>query len=143
MSAPGTATPNRKRGRTANVVALNALGVASVQKKSKWLVPSSAAKTVDDLSFTSRDAAGRVCWWDVTPPKTEYWHAHVVLGRAYAFELLDMIHNPDADVPPGIVGYIAQDIFRWSRAQRWGADGVPHGFFEALSEFMVTGTTNR
>jgi hypothetical protein len=141
MSARSVETPTAKRARKPSPI--EDFGIARIQKRSSWLVPSSAAKTVDDLSFTSRDAAGRMCWWDVTPPKTEYWQAHVVLGRAYAFELLDLIHNPEADVPPKIIGYIAQDIFRWSRVQPWGAGGVPHGFFEALSEFMVTGTTNR
>ncbi len=37
---------------------------------------SADIKTVDDLSFTSRDKIGRIRWFDVIPPQTNYWPFH-------------------------------------------------------------------
>lgn len=113
-----------------------------ISKKSRrWSVPDGAPCCVDDLNFTSRNPQGRLNWWDVTPPKTDYWHAHEMLGRAYAFELLDLIHNHKAaKLTPHTFGFIACDI-----ARRGGAmpDGLYSGFFAAISEYLVTGEVDR
>lgn len=111
------------------------------KKPRRWYVPEGAPCTVDDLNFTSRDPQGRIIWWDVTPPKTDYWHAHEMLGRAYAFELLDLIHNHKAaKLTPHTFGFIACDIARRGAAM---PDGLYSGFFAAISEFLLTGEVDR
>lgn len=107
----------------------------------RWFVPDGAARTVDDLNFTSRDAQNRLIWWDVTPPKTDYWHAHQMLGRAYAFDLLDLLHNKQAEpIDPHTFGHIACDIARRGFAM---PDGLYSGFFAVISEYLVTGEVDR
>lgn len=99
---------------------------------------------VDKLSFTSRDAEGRICWWDVTPPKTDYWHVHELLGRAYAFEVLDLIKAPDAEYPEHMLAYIAEAMARWSPSSLpWAPEPMRHGFFGAISEYLTKGTVDR
>lgn len=111
------------------------------KKTRRWLVPTRAPRTPDDLNFTARDHQGRIDWWSVTPPKTDYWHAHQMLGRAHAFELLDLIHNKHAEpIPPHLFGYIASDIARRGFAL---PDGLYSGFFAAISEYLVTGEVDR
>ncbi|MGL6160449.1 hypothetical protein [Microbulbifer sp.] len=113
---------------------------AKVNRKAKWRVPDDAPRTVDELNFTSRDPEGRIRWWDITRPKTDYWHALEYLGRGYAFELLDLINNPNKK---GEVDHVfrcvAQEIVR----ERSSDDGVASGFFAVFSEYMVTGTASR
>ena len=82
-----------RSGRGLKAKAYPGLGFET-SRKTQWLVSSSAPKSVDDLSYTSRDAIGRINWWDVSPPKTNYWGVHQMLGRAYAFEILDLLNNP-------------------------------------------------
>lgn len=55
-------------------------------------------KSINNLSFTSRDNLGSIVWWDVTPPKTEYWAVHHMLGRAYGYELIDLLYAPESDI---------------------------------------------
>lgn len=111
------------------------------KKSRRWYVPDGAPCCVDDLNFTSRDPQGRLNWWDVTPPKTDYWHAHQMLGRAYAFDLLDLLHNKRAEpIPPHAFGYIACAIARRGFAM---PDGLYSGFFAAISEYLVTGEVDR
>lgn len=113
-------------------------------KQTKWLLPPDAPRKPEDLNFVARDELGRLDWWRVDPPKTDYWHVHQVLGRAYAFELLDLMNNPAAEYPPHILAYITSAMWRWS-AQVGGAasDGIAHGFFEVLSEFLGDGNVKR
>lgn len=111
------------------------------KKSRRWHVPGGSPCSVDDLNFTSRDPEGRICWWDVTPPKNDYWHVHQMLGRAYAFELLDLIHNKQAGtITPHAFGFIACDITRRGFAM---PDGLYSGFFDAISEYLVTGEVDR
>lgn len=112
------------------------------QSKTRWYVPSDAAKTADDLTFTSRDADGRICWWDVTLPKTRYWSAHQILGRAYAFELLDLINNPESKESEHMLTFIVQAQMRW-RGQDPCGGAVVYGFHEVLGEYLATGTASR
>lgn len=71
-------------------------GMVKASRKTRWLVSSTSPKSVDELTFTSRDELGPINWWDVAIPKTNYWDVHHTLGRAYAFELFDLLHNPEA-----------------------------------------------
>ena len=111
-------------------------------KQRKWLVPSNTPQTVDDLTFTSRDSEGRICWWDVTPPKTDYFPVFEKLGRAYAFELLDLIHNPEKkeQIALETFGFISAEITRQGVTMN---DGLYFGFFGAISEFLIAGECNR
>lgn len=112
------------------------------KRKSEWYVPGDAPKTADDMTFTSRDLQGRICWWDVTLPKTNYWSAHVVLGRAYAFELLDLINNPEAEESKHILSYIVGDQMRWKGQDPCGG-AIIEGFHQVISEYLATGKVDR
>jgi hypothetical protein len=115
-----------------------------VSRRTTWLVPKSGPpKSADDLSFTSRDSEGRINWWDVTPPKTNYWHAHEMLGRAYAFELLDLINRPSKE-RPNVAAYVCKAVGQWSMSADRSADGgMADGFFAVIGEFLETGTADR
>lgn len=120
-------------------------GMVEASRKTRWLVSSTAPKSVDDLTFTSRDELGRINWWSVTVPKTDYWHVHHTLGRAYAFELLDLLHNPEAtDDDPHALGCISTSIAHWMQTVAGSAaTGMADGFFSVISEFVSTGTADR
>ncbi|MET0063204.1 MAG: hypothetical protein ABW176_13010 [Candidatus Thiodiazotropha endolucinida] len=99
---------------------------------------------VDSLNFTSRDSKGLICWWDVTAPKTNYWHTHYSLGRAYALELIDMIQLANEKVREerkSTFGAIASTIVR--KADEIPNDGLYMGFFDTISEFLITGDVAR
>lgn len=120
-------------------------GMVKASRKTQWLVSSTSAKSADDLSFTSRDEMGHINWWSVTPPKTDYWHVHYTLGRAYAFELLDLLHNPEAkDNNTHALGQISTTIAHWMHTVAGSAaSGMADGFFSVISEFVSTGTAGR
>lgn len=99
-----------------------------------------ATSDVDNLSFTSRDPEGRIRWWDVTPPKTDYWHVHEMLGRAYAFEFIDLIQEKDKKLSKHTFGFIASEIVRQGRTMN---DGLYFGFFCAISEYLIEGRVSR
>lgn len=120
------------------------LGLKEVKRQHHWLLCGNIPKKVEDLPFVCTDSEGRFNWWTVTPPKTDYWHAHKMLGRAYAFDLLDLVHNPEAEKPEHIVGCIADAMMRWrTTVEPCAGEGIPRGFFEVLSEYLVTGRVNR
>ena len=113
-----------------------------------WLLSPDAPKCADDLSFVSRD--GRINWWDVTPTNTDYWEVHRQHGRAMAFELLDLIHNPEREQDEdGMAfnwfGQIASTIARTEAEYRlkYNTDGLAIGFFEAIGEHLINGIYNR
>ncbi len=113
-----------------------------VNRRTTWVVTNNSPKSVDDLSFTSRGERG-VTWWDVTPPKTHYWHAHEMLGRAYAFELLDLINRPSKE-RPNVAAYVLKAVGQWSvSADRLADGGMADGFFAVIGEFLETGTAAR
>ncbi|MFT4063353.1 hypothetical protein [Paraburkholderia sp.] len=119
-------------------------GMFEATRQTKWVVTPGCPLKPEDLNFTSRDERGRFVWWDVVPPKTDYWHAHQVLGRAYAFELLDLMNNPNSEYPEHIVAYITLAMSRWAqRVSACASEGTISGFFEVLSEFMGKGTVTR
>lgn len=116
-----------------------------MKKRMRWLVDPGAPKTADELSFAQRNEKGHMVWWAVTPPKTDYWHAHEMLGRAYAFELLDYVHNPDSDATDQTIGFVCKAVSEWAATthHRAGACGMQSGFFGVLGEFIRTGTAGR
>jgi hypothetical protein len=120
-------------------------GIVKASRKTRWLVSTSSPKCADDLTFTSRDQKGCIRWWDVVVPKTNYWHVHHSLGRAYAFEVLDFLNNPEAqDVNGGELGFICTAIARWlPTVAGSAATGIADGFFGVISEFVSTGTADR
>jgi hypothetical protein len=118
-------------------------GIKEVKRTTKWLVCGSSPKKVEDLPFVGSVGSSSY-WWTVTPPKTDYEGVHRKLGRAYAFDLLDLVHSPDAEIPEHIIGCIAEAMMRWSRTvEPCAGEAIPHGFFEVLSEYLVTGRVNR
>lgn len=112
------------------------------KRTATWYVPGDAPQTADDLTFTSRDSGGRICWWDVTLPKTDYWSAHVVLGRAYAFEFLDLINNPKAEESEHILSYVVAAQMRWRGHDPCGG-AIVEGFHQVISEYVTTGRVRR
>ena len=114
-----------------------------VNRQTTWVVSNEhSPKSVDDLSFTSRGERG-INWWDVVPPKTDYWHVHEMLGRAYAFELLDLINRPSKE-RPHVAAYVCKAVGQWSvSADRLADGGMADGFFAVIGEFLETGTANR
>lgn len=120
-------------------------GMRAASRKTQWMVSSDAPKNVDALTFTSRDNSGRICWWDVAPPKTEYWHVHEMLGRAYAFELLDLLNNPEAEGEnEQVFAAVSMAIAQWlPSVSHSAASGMADGFFRVMSEFMATGQAVR
>lgn len=119
-------------------------GIIKATRKTSWILCGNIPKTSDDLPFVDRDAEGGMCWWSVIPPNTDYWHAHQVLGRAYAFDLLDLINNPEAEFPKHIISHIVDSMARWrATVSPCAGEAMPHGFFEVLSEYITTGKVNR
>lgn len=114
-------------------------------RRTRWIVSSSSPKSAEELTFTTRLENGNFCWWHVTPPKTTYWHVHQMLGRAYAFEVLDLINNPATpDESRNCLRFILQAIATWlPTVQNSAASGMADGFFEVVDEYVSTGTANR
>jgi hypothetical protein len=109
-----------------------------------WLLFGNAAKKVEDLPFVGRDSEDRLNWWTVTPPNTDHWDVHKMLGRAYALDLLDLVHNPEAEKPERIISCIADAMMRWrTTVEPCAGQAIPDGFFEVLGEYLVTGRVNR
>lgn len=120
-------------------------GLVEASRKTKWLLSHKDKESVDDLSFTSRDKVGRLNWWDVQAPKTTYWPVHHMLGRAYAFEVLSLLNNPDANCDNKCaIGFISTAIAKWlPSVAGTAATGIADGFFGAIGEYVATGTANR
>lgn len=120
-------------------------GMVTASRKTHWIVTASSPKTPDELSFTSRDQSGFIKWWDITAPKTDYWPVHHTLGRAYAFEVLDFLNNPESkDVTGGELGFICKAIANWMPTVAGSAaSGVADGFFSAISGYVSTGEVDR
>lgn len=131
--------------RSNNVVRLKDIGdgMRVANRKTEWILAGKPIQSVDDLSFFHRDGNG-VNWWDVVPPKTSYWHVHQLLGRAYAFELLDLLNNPDAEYPDRILTCITGAMRKQSKMKNsWEGEAIQDGFFEVLSEYLGTGKVSR
>lgn len=134
-----------KSGRSNAKLKVYEGGITEVRKRTRWVLCGNSPKDPDDLPFTCRDENGRYVWWTLTPPNTDYWHVHQVLGRAYAFELLDLMNNPEAEYPEHILSFITNAMMRWrlTVSQPGAGEGVIHGFFEVIGEYIATGTANR
>ncbi len=116
-------------------------GLRQTKRNIKWYVPSQAATKAQDLNFTGKDEQGRMTWWDVTPPKTDYCHPHHALGKAYAFEFLDLIHNPDAEKSEHMFSFIACEIVR--KRLSMPNESLYAGFFDVISQYLITGEVGR
>jgi hypothetical protein len=83
-------------------------------------------------------------WWSVTPAKTDYWSVHKILGRAYAFELFDLLNNPAAESNEHVLGCIAAAMLSTvSRTGDWREATMVEGFFDVVGEYISTGKVNR
>jgi len=124
--------------------AIEGTGMRISTRKSEWVVPPEAPTKADDLSFTSRDSVGRIRWWDVTLPKTDYCHVHQILGRAYAFEYLDWVNNPDGDCGAHTLAFIVSAMSRQHASDgSWKTLQIMEGFLEVIGEMITTGTARR
>ncbi len=120
------------------------MGNSSAPKKISRILQSNAPRNVDELPFTSRDESGRIVWWDVVPPRTNYWEAHATLGKAYALDLLDLIDNPNKSEPLNerTFGFIAAAIAReGTNDPRTLGGAIVIGFFNCISEYLISGRT--
>lgn len=120
--------------------------VVETSRKTAWIVNGKAPRTVDELSFTSRDSRGHINWWDVQPPKTRYASAHEMLGRVYAFEILDLLNNPSAmeEENDHILGYVMSAISKWvATVAIPGASAMAYGFFSVIGEYVASGTAEK
>lgn len=128
-----------------NVIRLNeGAGIKEASRRTRWGIPPNSPLKPEDLNFTGRDEEGRFVWWVVSVPKTDYCHPHHALGKAYAFELLDLMNNPAAEYPPGILAFVTSAMMRWANQTNAAAsEAVIYGFFSVLSEFIGTGTAVR
>jgi hypothetical protein len=83
-------------------------------------------------------------WWSVTPAKTDYWNVHKILGRAYAFELFDLLNNPAAESNEHVLGCIAAAMLSTvSRTGDWREATMVEGFSDVVGEYISTGKVNR
>jgi hypothetical protein len=141
-----TATTKKTRKPRAGLKAKPFPGLGfQTTRKTAWLVAAHSPRTADDLTFTSRDSEGRMVWWAVTAPKTNYWPAHEMLGRAYAFEVLDLLNNPDAEQDnKHTLAFILGAIARWlPSVSNSAGSGMADGFFNVVGEYAATGTASR
>ncbi|WP_326536856.1 hypothetical protein [Pseudorhodoferax sp.] len=147
MEATQESTPTKNADKTRRGLKAKPFpGVGfETSRKTAWIVSTNAPKTADELTFTARDAEGRMIWWDVTPPRTNYWHVHEMLGRAYAFEVLDLLNNPSAEKDnEWTVGFTLGAIARWlPDVSGSAASGIADGFFKVIGEYAATGTASR
>ena len=119
-------------------------GLVEVKNKTKWIVSSLAATKPSELNFVDHNDSVRFSWWNVAPPNTDYGHAHEMLGKAYAYEFLDMINNPIKDEDhsqDGILAFIARDM----AAQRsdYRMEAIADGFWRVINEYLLHGTAVR
>lgn len=122
-----------------------ASNMKETSRRTRWIVSSSAPKCAEELTFTARLENGHFGWWQVTPPKTNYWHVHQMLGRAYAFEVLDLVNNPATEEESrGCLRFILGAIAEWLPTVRGtAASGIADGFHDVISEYVSTGTASR
>ncbi|WP_124523695.1 MULTISPECIES: hypothetical protein [unclassified Burkholderia] len=119
-------------------------GIREATKRIKWSVSSSAPCTPEDLPFTARDENGHMVWWSVVPPNTDYYAVHHTLGRAYAFELLDLLNNPEGEFNEHILSFITGNMLRSvQRSGDWREATMVEGFFAVVSEYISTGQVSR
>ena len=106
--------------------------------KGSWAVPGCSAKAGTDLSFVEHTENG-IDWFAVSLPKTEYGHPSHALGKAYAFELIDGLRNPEGDVGPIHMGIVMSALGKWARqCHHVGMSGFLQGFGAVLGEYIQT-----
>ena len=91
------------------------------------------------MSFVERTDSG-IDWFAVRLPKTAYCHPSEALGKAYAFELIDGLRNPDGDVGPIHMGIVLSALGRWTKGcDHIGMSSFLHGFGHVLGELRCFG----
>ena len=111
--------------------------------KGPWAIPRCAAKAGTDMSFVERTESG-LDWFAVRLPKTAYCHPSEALGKAYAFELIDGLRNPDGDVGPIHMGIVLSALGRWTKGcDHIGMSSFLHGFGHVLGEYIQTHNGSR
>ncbi|MDH5612223.1 MAG: hypothetical protein OEY66_07185 [Gammaproteobacteria bacterium] len=114
-------------------------GIQQATIKLEWQVSSDAPKTVDDLYFTKREPNGCINWWAVTKP-SNYYSANYMVGRAHAFDVIELMFNPKAkNLNDGLLSNIAINMAENHKTD----DGVMRGFFSAFSELLLNGKVVR
>ncbi len=85
----------------------------------------------DDLSFTQRDANGRLINW-VIPSEKNNWHESYGIGETWFAEIIGLArYNPDE-------AYYAMRFAASEMIRYWGY-GYPEGFFAHMARWTMTG----
>lgn len=117
--------------------------VARKVAKGPWALPSDAPKSGTDWPFVAPDDVG-LDWFAVSLPPTAYGHPSIELGRAYAFELIDGLRNPDGELGPVHMGIVFAAIGRWSKNCTHPCMGsFLQGLGAVLGEYIQTHNANR
>jgi len=85
----------------------------------------------DDLSFTKRDAKGRLINWFV-PDRTNNWHEHYGIGEIWFSEIVELArHDPKE----------AYDALRFAGPEmvRYLHYGHEAGFFNSMARWVIAG----
>ncbi|AYN19585.1 Bro-N domain-containing protein [Alcaligenes aquatilis] len=83
----------------------------------------------DDLSFTRRDAKGRLINW-IMPDRANNWHEHYGIGEIWFGEIVELAqHNPEE-------AYHAM-CFACVDMLRYWSQGHPDGFFDTMARWAL------
>lgn len=88
----------------------------------------------DDLSFTQRDAEGRLINWHM-PHRANNWHEHYGIGEIWFSELIELArHDPREGYHA--MKYAGEDMVRY-----WN-NGHVSGFFDRMAQWALTAILN-
>lgn len=88
----------------------------------------------DDLSFTQRDAEGRLINWHM-PHRANNWHEHYGIGETWFNEIIELArHNPREAYYA--MKYAGEDMVRY-----WNKGHVS-GFFDRMAQWALTAILN-
>jgi hypothetical protein len=92
-----------------------------------------APKSRNDLSFTSRDAEGRLHNWAVRHNQNDNWHDGILIGKRYFAEVAALARYSEKEAFDAI--RFAMNASDWS-SRGWGEE---QGFSEALAAAAIAG----
>jgi Rha family phage regulatory protein len=103
---------------------------ARQQARQVPLLPASRnIRSRDDLSFTKRDAEGRMLNWFM-PSRENNWHEHYGIGEIWFSEIVELArHNPEE-------AYRAM-YFAGPELTRYWSHGHPNGFFDRMARWAM------
>lgn len=90
-------------------------------------------RELTDLTFVKSDGATRPFFWSTPKLKTDEWSVHEEVGRSFGHEFLELLKEGNLNAKA--FSWIATDI-SLSGADN---DGMLIGFFDVISEHLVTG----